>query len=322
MPMFGFITSMEFTMFFTQYSLFLLKSLTVVVSTLITIAGIIALSRKPKPTLEILPLNKDYKQRQQLMQKIILGTKGKKLKKSKTIRPKLYVIDFNGDIKASQVQALRDEISAILSIATNKDEVLIRLESPGGSVNAYCLASSQLQRIRDHKITLTVCVDKLAASGGYLMACVAQRILAAPFAIIGSIGVVAQLPNLHRWLKKQDIDVEVLTAGEYKRTLTIFGENTDKGRKKFIDDLEQIHHHFRDYVAKYRDKLNIDQVATGEHWLATDALKLNLIDELQTSDDYLIQRMEHVDAYQVIMHVKQPLINKLLAPTARFLHCW
>ena len=106
---------------------------------------------------------------------------------------------------------------------------------------AYGLAASQMQRIRDKKLKLTVCVDKVAASGGYMMAVVADKIIAAPFAVLGSIGVLAQVPNFHRLLKKHDVDFEMLTAGKYKRTLTMFGENTDKGREKFQEDIEDTH---------------------------------------------------------------------------------
>ena len=224
--------------FISQYGLFLLKSVTIVLSILFLTAGIFSLARKPKPKFEITCLNKQYDDLKKQMSKEILGHKPPKIKKDKKTKPILYVVDFNGDIKASQVDQLREEITAILSTATINDEVVIRLESPGGSVNGYGLAASQLQRVRDKKISLTVCIDKMAASGGYLMACVANQIIAAPFSIIGSIGVVAQLPNFHRWLKKNNIDVELITAGEYKRTLTVFGENNDKGRTKFKEDLE------------------------------------------------------------------------------------
>ena len=205
--------------FLAQYGLFALKSFTAVIALLLLVGGILALSRKLPPKLTITFLNKEWENIQQHLHKEVFGKKLKKQKPDKS-RPALYVIDFNGDIKASQVESLRAEVSAILSIATPKDEVMLRLESPGGSVNGYGLAASQIQRLRDKNIPLTICIDKVAASGGYLMACIANRIIAAPFAIIGSIGVVAQMPNFHRLLRKKDIDVELLTAGEYKRTLS------------------------------------------------------------------------------------------------------
>lgn len=308
--------------FLTQYGLFLLKSITVVIACLIVFAGFFSMSRKPKPKLEVISLNEHYDHIISTMNKKVLGEKPPKKKKNKDKKPTLYVIDFHGDIKASQVEQLREEITAILCTAKPEDEVLVRLDSPGGIVNTYGLAASQLQRIRDKKIPLTVSIDKMAASGGYLMACVADKIIAAPFAIIGSIGVVAQIPNFHRWLKKHDIDVELLTAGEYKRTLTLFGENTEKGRKKAQDDLEKIHAAFRNYVGANREQLNIDEVSTGEHWLAKDAFDLKLVDKLCTSDDYLLERITHYKAFKLIVPPKASLANKLLKPAMRLMHPW
>ncbi len=308
--------------FLALYGLFALKAFTIVIALLLLIAGVLALGKTPKPRLSITSLNKESDELKQRMHHEVTGKKLKKKKKDKEAKPVLYVLDFNGDIKASQVEQLRDEISAVLSVATPEDEIVVRIESPGGSVNGYGLAASQLQRIRDRQIPLTVCIDKIAASGGYLMACIANHIIAAPFAIIGSIGVVAQMPNFHRLLKKHDIDVELLTAGEYKRTLTLFAENTDKGRKKFQEDLERIHQNFKDYVLDNRQQLDIKQVSTGEHWLAKDAMDLRLIDALQTSDEYLNDKMSIFNAFKVSVHAKQSLLAKLMKPAMKLLHPW
>lgn len=202
-------------------------------------------------------------------------------------KPRLFVLDFNGSIDAKEVGSLREEISAILSVATQTDEVFVRLESGGGMVHGYGLASSQLDRIRQHNIPLTISVDKVAASGGYMMACVANKIISAPFAILGSIGVIAQVPNFNKLLKKHDVEFEQFTAGEFKRTVTMFGENTEKGREKFIEELEETHVLFKDFVAEHRPSLDIAKVATGEHWFGIKAHELGLVDHIQTSDDYL-----------------------------------
>lgn len=308
--------------FLTQYALFALESVTFVMAMLLLVGGVLSLSRKAPPGLEITSLDKTFDDVKKITHKLVLGKKFKKKKKDKDPRPSRFVLDFTGDIAASQVTSLRDEISAILSIATPKDEVILRLESPGGSVNGYGLAASQLERLRDKHIPLTVCIDKVAASGGYLMACVADKIIAAPFAIIGSIGVVAQLPNVHRWLKKHDIDVELLTAGEYKRTLTVLGENTEKGRKKFQEDLEKIHTVFRNYVLSNRAQLDIEAVATGEHWLAKDAIDLALVDKLQTSDDYLQENNDKFGTFSIKIRQKQPWSVKILKPLSQLLHPW
>ena len=212
---------------------------------------------------------------------------------------RLFVLRFQGDIRASETESLREEISAIAPELRAGDEVLLCLESPGGMVHSYGLAASQLQRIRATGASLTVAVDKVAASGGYMMACVADRIISAPFAVIGSIGVVAQLPNFHRLLKKNDVDFELLTAGKYKRTLTMFGENTDDGRAKFVEDLEDTYDLFKDFVALNRPVVDIEAVATGEIWYGQRALDQNLVDELSTSDAYLQTRLGEIEAFEV-----------------------
>ena len=308
--------------FLAQYGMFALKTFTLVIALLIAVVGILSLGHKPKNKINIKSLNKGHDEITTLMQKEVLGSKRKKPKKDKQIKPSLFVIDFVGDIKASQVEQLRDEISAVLSVASKDDEVVIRLESPGGTVNGYGLAASQLQRVRDKDIPLTVCIDKIAASGGYLMACVAHNIIAAPFAIIGSIGVVAQFPNFHRLLKKNDIDVELLTAGEYKRTLTMFAENTKAGRQKFQDDINVIHQRFKDYILLNRTQVDMDKVSTGDHWIAKDALELKLVDQLKTSDDYLMDKMKTHNSFQIMIKGKQTLADKLLKPMMKLFQPW
>jgi serine protease SohB len=226
-------------------------------------------------------------------------------------RKRVYVLDFNGDLRAAAVSALRREITAVLSIARDGDEVVVRLESRGGMVHAYGLASSQLQRIRQQGIDLTVSIDKVAASGGYMMACVANKILSAPFAILGSIGVVAQLPNFHRLLKKHDVDFELITAGDYKRTLTVFGKNTEQGRKKFVEDIEDVHRLFKEFVAEHRPQLDIEQVATGESWFGRRAIERGLVDELITSDEYLVEACASADVFEVRFVEKKTLPQRI-----------
>lgn len=206
-------------------------------------------------------------------------------------KPRVWVLDFKGSMDAHEVTALREEITAVLAVYKPQDQVVVRLESHGGVVHGYGLAASQLQRLRDHNIPLTVTVDKVAASGGYMMACVADKIVSAPFAIVGSIGVVAQLPNFNRFLKSKDIDIELHTAGQYKRTLTLLGENTEEGREKFREELNETHLLFKDFVKRMRPSLDIDQVATGEHWYGQQALEKGLVDEINTSDDVILGLM-------------------------------
>ena len=309
--------------FLVEYGLFLAKSVTVLVAILITIAFVVGSSQRQKTDdmghIEVKDLNDSLKAVTQSLKNVVLNAEAmkhdskqekkrqKELQKSQKkdaktgveSRHRLFVIDFKGDVQASEVTSLREEITAILSVATENDEVMVRLESPGGVVHGYGLAASQLQRIRNSGVALVVAVDKMAASGGYMMACIANRIIAAPFALLGSIGVVAQLPNFHRFLQKNEIDFEVLTAGEFKRTLTVFGENTDKAREKFIDDLEDVHTLFKDFVSENRPSVSIEEVSTGEAWFGRRALERKLVDELKTSDEYLVEKCETRDVFQV-----------------------
>lgn len=309
--------------FLSQYALFFFEALTIVVAIIAVLISIVAIASKGKmqQRLTLSKLNEKFNTTRQLMREEILSKKDLKLavkhdkaelKKQKfEQRKRVFVLDFIGDIKASETTQLREEISAILSIATKEDEVLLRLESPGGVVHGYGLAASQLQRIRDQGIPLTIAVDKVAASGGYMMACVADKILAAPFAIIGSIGVILQMPNFNKWLKKHNIEYEQVTSGEYKRTLTMFGENTDKGREKMQEELDDVHKLFKEFIQEHRPTVDIDKVGTGEHWFAKRALDLKLVDILQTSDQYLIDLSSTRDIYQVKYRIKKSLGQKL-----------
>lgn len=231
--------------------------------------------------------------------------------KSKNKSQQVFVLDFDGDIKATAVKHLREEISTLISTANKGDEVVVRLESGGGLVHGYGLAAAQLVRLKDAGLKLTVCVDKIAASGGYMMACVADNIVAAPFAIIGSIGVVSQLPNFHKWLKNHDVDYEMFTAGDYKRTVTVFGENDAADRAKYQEELEQTHQLFKHFVTTYRPALDVEKVATGEHWYGEDALNLKLVDSLQTSDSYILALMNNNEVYALHSRQKPTLAEKL-----------
>lgn len=256
--------------------------------------------------LSVSPLNERYEELGDALRSEVLGkdewkalTKDRKKPEHDSKRARVYVLDFNGDILASQVAHLREEVTALLAVLRPEDEVVLRLESPGGGVAHYGLAAAQLTRLKDKKAKLTVCVDRVAASGGYLMACVADKIVAAPFSVIGSIGVIAAVPNAHRLLKKYDVDYEELTAGEFKRTVSTFGEITEKGRAKFVEQLEDTHALFKDFVKTQRPALDVPAVATGEYWLGRRAKDLGLVDEIGTSDDYLLARVAQANLFAV-----------------------
>ncbi len=312
--------------FLSQYGLFLLKVATIVIAILIVIGFAAAAGRKQtQDGLEVESLNKKYKALARSLRKAVLKKAEQKQaekeqkkqdkaeEKSDAQKPRSFVIDFKGDLKASAVPSLREEVSAILDVATEDDEVIVRLENHGGMVHEHGLAASQLARIRDAGIPLVACVDKVAASGGYLMACVASRVYAAPFAILGSIGVLAQIPNFNRFLDSHGVDFEQVTAGKYKRTVTMFGKNTDEDRAKLKEELEDVHTLFKGAVAKYRPDLDLDKVATGEHWYGTRALELGLADELLTSDELLRGRAEERDLFRLEYKIKQPLQKRLMS---------
>ena len=318
-----------------QYGLFLAKVVTIVVAALFVIITIANVGDRRRHhdedgDIEVMRLNERFEHFANTLRMAVLDKHALKLhfknekeqdkkdakkdskKTEEEAKKRVFVINFQGDIRASATENLRQEITAILSIANkDQDEVVVCLESPGGMVHGYGLASSQLARIRQHHIPLTICVDKVAASGGYMMACLADTIIAAPFAVIGSIGVVAQLPNFHRLLDKWDVDYEVLTAGEYKRTMTVFGENTEAGRQKFLAELEDTHVLFKDFVQENRPKVDIQQVATGEHWYGKRALDLGLVDKLMTSDEYLLAASKVADIFAVRFVHKQNLMQKV-----------
>jgi len=315
------------TEFFADYGLFLLKTLTFVIAVgaIIVVAAAAGRKASQQEGLEVEHLNKKYRKlglalREAIMNKSDWKAEAKKEKernkaaaKSGERKHRVFVIDFKGDLKASAVPSLREEVSAVLDVASEGDEVVVRLDNHGGVVHEHGLAASQLVRLRDRGIRLTVAVDKVAASGGYLMACVANRICAAPFAILGSIGVIAQLPNFHRLLDKRGVDFEQITAGEYKRNVTMFGENTDEDRQKLKEQLEDVHSLFKEIVSQYRPDLDLDKVATGEHWYGRHALLLGLADDILTSDELLTELGQEKDLYQLNYQVKQPLQKRLLS---------
>jgi serine protease SohB len=312
--------------FFIEYGLFLLKVLTIVVAIVVIISVAASAGRKASQEgLEVESINKKYKSLASSLRQAVLNKDEKKKEakaekkrdkaeaKEVSDRPRSFVINFKGDLKASAVPSLREEVSAVLDVAKDDDEVIVCLENHGGVVHEHGLAASQLARIRDRDIPLTVCVDKVAASGGYLMACVATKIYVAPFAILGSIGVLAQIPNFNRLLDSHGVDFEQVTAGKYKRTVTMFGENTDEDRAKLKEELEDVHALFKAAVSKYRPDLDLDKVATGEHWYGTTALELGLADEIKTSDEFLIERAADRELYQLTYRIKQPLQKRLMA---------
>jgi len=316
------------TEFLYEYGVFLAKVVTLVVAIGVVLIMSFAMSRRgpAAPGLHVEKLNDKYRDmalglKRAMLTGSALRREVKAQKKTRkqaakqagdSQRKRAFVLDFKGDIKATGVSSLREEVSAVLAVASKDDEVVLRLENYGGAVHEHGLAASQLERIRAQAIPMTVIVDKVAASGGYLMACIANKIIAAPFAVIGSIGVLAQIPNFHRALDARGVDFEQITAGRYKRTVTMFGKNTDEDRAKVKEELEEVHHLFKQAVSSNRPALDVESVATGEHWYGTRAHELGLVDELGSSDDYLMRLAADTDVFHVSYRVRPTLPQRVL----------
>lgn len=314
-----------------DYLGFLAKTVTVLAAGLLLIgAAAVRRHRRPASHIEVICLNDRLRDLRQALDQAMSAPadfKKRAKRENKQIerelkagddKPRVFVVNFKGDIEASALANLRQEITAILTSAKDGDEVLVRIESGGGLVHAYGLGASQLARIKAKGIRLVAAIDKVAASGGYLMAAVADRILAAPFAVVGSIGVAAQVPNVHRLLKKHDVDFEVLTAGEYKRTLTVFGENTDTGREKFQEELEDVHDLFKQFVGDNRGDVDVAAVATGESWYGQRAIDRKLVDELATSDEYLMAACDDKTVFEVSWVAPKKPMERVMELMAKF----
>lgn len=315
-----------------EIAIFAAKALLILLSlgSLIVLIAVLVARASQKSELEVEPLHKKYKDlgsflrsftatKQELKDEQKAEKKAEKKKNKeeakkegdKKIQKRVFVLTFDGDVRASAVDSLREEITAVLQTAGPQDEVVIRLESPGGVVHGYGLAASQLHRIRERGIPLTACVDKVAASGGYMMAVVANQILAAPFAIVGSIGVIAQVPNFNKVLKKLDVDFKEYTAGEFKRTVSLLGEITPKGEEHFIERLNETHVLFKQHVQKFRPQLDLSKAATGDYWYGEEAKLMGLVDGLKTSDDYLLSFEKGTPIFELTYSVKQTWQDKL-----------
>ena len=263
---------------------------------------------------------KDIKTVNTIREKLLNGLDSKEVLKEHSNC--VYVLTFIGSIMASEVEQLREQISFLIQVAKPSDEIVIRITSPGGAVPQYGLASSQIERLKIAGLRCVVCVDTVAASGGYMMASVADKIIAAPFAIIGSIGVVAGIPNFYRVLQKNEIDYHLFTAGKYKRTVTPFSEVTDEGKQKLQDDITAIHEAFKRHIKDGRPGVDIEEISTGEYWLATQAKEKGLVDEIMTSDDYLCRKLDDYEIIEIKTEIEQNRLEKLIEGGNKFLKQW
>jgi serine protease SohB len=286
---------------------FVIGAVVIIVFLFLALGGLLVLAKQlrnlPKTeNIKVLNLNKKYRALNEKALLVVSGiplTKPIKTKYNLNTKNRTFILNFRGDIMAKAVEQLKEEITVILGIVQPNDEVVLNLESAGGAVHSYGLAAAQLDRLKKSKVKLTVCVDRIAASGGYMLACIADEIVAAPFAILGSIGVVAEIPNFTGLLDKIGVKFYEMTAGEHKRTVTPFVKPTPEGTKKQQEDLTRTHELFKKHVLKYRTGLNIEKVATGETWYGSEAIENGLADTLGTSDDVIQDRLKNSNVFQL-----------------------
>ncbi|KAL7534110.1 hypothetical protein ACHAWF_004724 [Thalassiosira exigua] len=201
-----------------------------------------------------------------------------------TRRKNLFVTRFPGDVTASQLNELREEVTGILRASQPRDEALLILQSGGGTVTGYGLAAAQLQRFKANGMKLTV------------------------------IGVISEIPNAYDRLKKEGIEFQTVTAGKYKRTVTPTKKVTKEDLAKSTEDIQEIFDLFKSFVASQRPQLDIEDVATGDTWFGEDALEKGLCDELAAADDVLLEFADGgYDLYEVAYDPGSERAGRLLA---------
>lgn len=200
----------------------------------------------------------------------------------------VFVIDYVGSMMASEVVYLTAKIDAIILKSNKDDEVVINITSPGGAVSGYGLVASQIKRLKTAGLKITATVDTVAASGGYMAAVVSDEIIAAPFAMVGSIGVVANVMIYEELLKNIGIQTNVYTSGDSKRTVVPSRVPNAEEEAKLEAQLEEIHSRFKDHVLSFRPDIDEDKVFTGQAFLAADAINFGLVDKIGTSDELLL----------------------------------
>ncbi len=213
--------------------------------------------------------------------------------------PRLAVLRFQGlrDLNASGDQRLSEAIDEVLVNRDHFEEAVVIIDSPGGTTHGYGHAYALLERLSASGLKVTACIDRIGASGGYLMALPADRILAGPFAIVGSVGVVAGIPNVKRLLEEKGVSYRLFVAGDKKRVVHFADDDGPEVREYMDEKLAGIHTQFLQAVEKHRgDRVKLDEVRSGDHWSAEESVEkgLGLVDELQTSAEYLLERNREV----------------------------
>lgn len=234
------------------------------------------------------------------------------------VRKTAVLLSFNGDINATEVIEFGRAVSMIVQMKDLVSEVYIIINSGGGVVNGYGLLASEIERLHYSEIETYALIDQVAASGGYMAACVANHVVAAPFAYIGSIGVVSEMPNFNQILSDNGINIEQHTAGKSKRTVTPLGKITDEDRNEFKKKLERIHRSFINHVSHYRNINDADEnknsiIFSGDYWIAEETveLELGLVDEISTSQEFLLDKMKEYNIIEITFQENKTKKSKL-----------
>ena len=238
----------------------------------------------------------------------------------------LYYLEFEGDIQASEAAKLKQEILVCLQVAKPTDVFLILVESSGGSVSNYGDLYSVMEMIKKRGHTLWVAIDRVAASGGYLISLPADKIFATPFALIGSIGVLSEVPNFGGLLDKYGVKMEEYTAGERKMNISMFRENGEEQKEHHRKKLGKIHELFKAQLVKYRGGLiekkgvDIGELMEGDFWMGENAFELGLVDELKSSVEILLDEKDHFNILKVNYHNEPKMagIMGMLKPKMKF----
>ena len=210
---------------------------------------------------------------------IILGLVGRGLESPFLGSGNIGYVEVKGTIRNSRkVVEWIDKLSENSSIRA----ILVRIDSPGGGVAPSQEIYDALKRAREKGKPVVASIGSLGASGGYYIACAADKIVADPGSVTGSIGVIMQFPVIRDLLRKLGIDYEVIKSGEFKDIASPLRPMTDKERRLLKEVILDVYSQFVDVVAESRGlpKDSVLKIADGRILSGRQAYELGLVDTL------------------------------------------
>ena len=202
-------------------------------------------------------------------------------------RKSVSVVRLSGVIANGPRAGISDQACApLLEAAFRKGKpsaVALVINSPGGSPVQSSLIGSRIRRLAaEHDVPVYAFVEDVAASGGYWLACAADKIYLDESSIVGSIGVISASFGAHEFLNRQGFERRVYTAGKSKSMLDPFRPENPEDVERLKGSLEQIHEVFKTHVTSRRGgRLASDQdLFTGEIWLGQKAIDVGLADHI------------------------------------------